>query len=236
MTRPKPQTARGVAAAIRAQIASGDYAPGGQLASTAKLASEFQVSEKVIYNAITLLKDGGVLVGRQGLGVFVRTYDYLEWRPDTGHADWAGQVLAQGRIPSAFDPRTTTEEADADVARWLNVDEGTPVAVSRQLRCVDGEPVQLLFHYALDEGGAGASVTEPDEATRDGTSADDEEQEVTTRMPAIEEVASFELEDLPGTPVSQHARIRRGADEEPVGVTVAITRGDRVRIVYGREP
>lgn len=62
-----------VADAIRADISGGVYKRGDALPSRADLAKRFSVSPMTVQNAYRLLRDEGVVVSRQGSGVFVRT-------------------------------------------------------------------------------------------------------------------------------------------------------------------
>jgi DNA-binding GntR family transcriptional regulator len=56
---------------IRAQIASGELAPGAKLPSTAELRREHGVSEMVVRNAMIALKTEGLVYGVPGVGVYV---------------------------------------------------------------------------------------------------------------------------------------------------------------------
>ena len=62
-----------IADSIRDAIHSGEVRAGEQLPSRAELAYRFDVATMTITQAIRVLKDEGVLVGRQGAGVFVHT-------------------------------------------------------------------------------------------------------------------------------------------------------------------
>ncbi|MFE2871861.1 GntR family transcriptional regulator [Embleya sp. NPDC059259] len=63
---------RQIAAKLSARIADGTYGPDDQLPSLAKLQAEFEVSNTVIKNALAILRNENLIVGRQGKGVFVR--------------------------------------------------------------------------------------------------------------------------------------------------------------------
>lgn len=68
------QTAsRQVANALRDAIRDGEYQPGARLPSRSELAEHFAVAPMTVQNALRELKDEGLLVSRQGTGVFVRT-------------------------------------------------------------------------------------------------------------------------------------------------------------------
>lgn len=250
----KPATAKSIAEVFRARIASGDLQPGDKLPSTKNIAAQFGASELVVYRAITQLKESGHVVARQGAGAFVRIYNPLLWNPGeyergeraddpvTNTDDWKAQVRAQGREPEQGIPQVSTEPAPKDIAGWLGLEPGTPVVARRRLRLVDGEPCQLAdswfpVHIAegtplMDErdvtmkGGILAATGNPQHRIRD---------ELDIRMPTGVEIERLHLQNLPGTPVCQHARIGYGADGTPIRVMVTIAPGDRNRIIYELE-
>ncbi|WP_116247119.1 GntR family transcriptional regulator [Nocardiopsis sp. FIRDI 009] len=67
-TRPK---FRQIASAIRASIEAGEY-PDGKLPSGPQLAEQYDVARMTISDAIRELRDEGLVVSKQGVGVFVR--------------------------------------------------------------------------------------------------------------------------------------------------------------------
>lgn len=60
-----------IADGIRAQIQSGDLAPGDKLPSTSEMCREHGVSAIVVRQAINALKIEGLVEGVSGVGVFV---------------------------------------------------------------------------------------------------------------------------------------------------------------------
>lgn len=66
----KPKWAQ-IADGIRAQIESGDLAPGDKLPSTTELGKQHKVSSIVVRQAINALKVEGLVEGVSGVGVFV---------------------------------------------------------------------------------------------------------------------------------------------------------------------
>lgn len=63
---------------LRQQIARGELAPGQRLPSTAKLAQAYEVAPMTIRSSLRILNSEGLLVSRQGSGVFVRTTAKVE--------------------------------------------------------------------------------------------------------------------------------------------------------------
>jgi DNA-binding GntR family transcriptional regulator len=62
-----------IAEQLRGQITSGRFSPGDQLPSATDLAAEYGVARNTVRSALRLLADEGLLVARQGHGVFVRS-------------------------------------------------------------------------------------------------------------------------------------------------------------------
>ncbi|MDO5698614.1 MAG: GntR family transcriptional regulator [Dermatophilus congolensis] len=61
-----------VAAQLRAAILNGTFAPGDKLPSQAALSTQYGVARMTIQQALRILKDEGLVVSRQGSGMFVR--------------------------------------------------------------------------------------------------------------------------------------------------------------------
>lgn len=83
-----------VANALRAAILTKQYAPGDQLPSGAQLAESYGVARMTIQQALRLLRQEGLIVSRQGSGVFVRerTSRPVELRPVIEEAFTADEV------------------------------------------------------------------------------------------------------------------------------------------------
>lgn len=62
---------RQLAALLRAQMESGELAPGQQLPSVIKLAEDYQIAVPTVRKAISLLKAEGLVTGVAGYGTFV---------------------------------------------------------------------------------------------------------------------------------------------------------------------
>lgn len=56
---------------IRAEIRSGELAPGDKLPSIVQLAEQYQCSQTVVKTALALLRELGEVEGHQGKAVFV---------------------------------------------------------------------------------------------------------------------------------------------------------------------
>lgn len=84
-----------VASALRAAILTRKFQPGDKLPSGPELARRFNVARMTVQQAIRLLRDEGLVVSRQGSGVFVRqrTEQPVGLRPHLDRAFEAPRVL-----------------------------------------------------------------------------------------------------------------------------------------------
>jgi DNA-binding GntR family transcriptional regulator len=62
-----------IAGELRAQIESGDFAPGDALPSITRLAQEYEVAKTTAQKALQVLKDEGLARGVQGWGTIVES-------------------------------------------------------------------------------------------------------------------------------------------------------------------
>lgn len=84
-----------VASVLRAAILTGRYAAGDKLPSGPELAAQFRVARMTIQQAVRLLRSEGLIISRQGSGVFVRerTQRTVELRPHIEQAFEADHVV-----------------------------------------------------------------------------------------------------------------------------------------------
>src|SRR6266508_4647123 len=83
-----------VANALRAAILTKQFAPGNKLPSGHELAARYGVARMTVQQALRLLREEGLIVSRQGSGVFVRarTERPVGLRPHTERAFEQAQV------------------------------------------------------------------------------------------------------------------------------------------------
>jgi DNA-binding GntR family transcriptional regulator len=88
-----------VAGGLRAAIQSGEYGPGAQLPTYQELADSWGVAVNTVKAAVTLLRDEGLVVTRQGKGSFVRTQrpDGESPNRDSGGDERIWQAIAEVR-------------------------------------------------------------------------------------------------------------------------------------------
>ncbi|WP_344559272.1 GntR family transcriptional regulator [Kitasatospora saccharophila] len=244
-----------VAADLRRRIEAGEFGESGKLPSTRFLVDHYGISAQAIARVVGLLKSDGVVVSRQGAGVFVRRVNPLKWelsafergnrRDDvlTGLDDWKASVVEQGRVPEQRLISVTEEPGEApppSVAQWLQLEAGALAVSRRRLRLVDGEPYQIADSWFPASVALGTPLMEPHDVTMAGgiLAAIGQPQirirdEITSRMPTLAEITQL---DLPaGTPVAQHVRVGFGPDNTPVRAMVTIAPGDLNILVYEME-
>jgi GntR family transcriptional repressor for pyruvate dehydrogenase complex len=102
-----------LAARLTQQIESGALAPGDKLPTEAKLAEEHGISRSVVREAVHRIKSRGLLVSRQGSGVFV--------------------APASGQKPLEFDPKVLQSvQAVVQVVEIRRVLEGEMAAMAAE--------------------------------------------------------------------------------------------------------
>ncbi|QCP53340.1 FadR family transcriptional regulator [Trinickia violacea] len=175
-----------VAQQLLAQIEKGSFADTGKLPSEAVLSQEFGVSRTVIREAISRLKNEGVVEARQGSGVFIAgksgvrplRIDYAE----VADGESVLQILALRRaIEAEVASEAAMHRTDADMAAIdaalaqidVAVAEGRDgvaedVAFHRSIAAATGNPYFLKTLAFLNQYlEAGVAVTRRNEARRE---------------------------------------------------------------------
>jgi len=175
-----------VAQQLLAQIDKGTFARGGRLPTEAVLAQEFGVSRTVIREAISRLKNEGVVEPRQGSGVYVSAHGAIRpLRIDYAEAMEGSSVLHILAVRRAIEAEVAAEAAmrrtDADMmaidAALRKIDEAVAegrdgvaedVAFHRAIASVTGNPYFLKTLTFLNQYlEAGTVVTRRNEALRE---------------------------------------------------------------------
>ncbi|SIT36706.1 GntR domain protein [Paraburkholderia piptadeniae] len=175
-----------VAQQLLAQIDKGAFARGGKLPTEAVLAQEFGVSRTVIREAISRLKNEGVVEPRQGSGVYVSVHGAIRpLRIDYAEAMEGGSVLQILAVRRAIEAEVASEAAmrrtDADMttidAALAKIDEAVvegrdgvaeDVAFHRAIAAVTGNPYFMKTLAFLNQYlEAGTVVTRRNEALRE---------------------------------------------------------------------
>lgn len=151
-----------VAGELRRRISSGLYLQGRPIPTVAGLVHEFGVSAITVRRALRDLVVEGLLVGRQGLGVFVkdgrRIVRSLSSASPTSFADHMRMV---GVEPGFKELGLSIISAPTDIAARLDLPRGTTIYRHDKLILADGRPISLDIAYLSRELG---------DALRDGLS------------------------------------------------------------------
>jgi len=151
-----------VAQQIQKQIEKGSFATSGKLPTEAVLAQEFGVSRTVIREAISRLKNEGMVEPRQGSGVFVvERAGIRPLRIDYAQAVEPGSVAQMADIDAALAKiGTAVAEGEDGVAE--------DVAFHRAIANATGNPYFLKTLTFLNQYlEAGTLVTRKNEALRE---------------------------------------------------------------------
>ncbi|MFJ3221310.1 GntR family transcriptional regulator [Kitasatospora sp. NPDC086801] len=236
-----------IAADLRNRIDAGEFVAGSKLPSTRILSEHYEISPQAIARVIALLKADGIVEGRQGAGVFVRSWQPLVYRPQGEFRRrpptvdvFMSLLQAEGRDGEQI-IEVDTEIPDEEVRRRLQLDPKVPVAVRRRTSYVDGQA------FATDDSYVPLSIVEGTEwmfngSVERGTNAVLAElgyelvealDEIYIRAPKVAEVERLSLPA--GTPVADLITTGHTATGRPIQVTSCILPGDRHVIVYERK-
>lgn len=140
-----------LAAALRQRIDRGELAPGERLPTEQALAAQYAVSRTVVREAVSRLRSSGLLVARQGSGVYVAPTDAA--RP----LDFDAAVLADlAAVLEVVEARRALESEAAALAA-VRASAAQRAAIARALDAVDasvasgsaGIDEDLAFHRAI---------------------------------------------------------------------------------------
>jgi GntR family transcriptional regulator len=149
-----------IAEKLRAQIESGELAPGDQLPTELELCDRYSSSRNTIRDAIKRLTSQGLVETRPGQGTFVtRSIDpfvtVLSTDPRASHgaegAAYLSEVSQQHRSPGKTIPKVEIQVPSAEVSRRLRVLPNTQVVSRHESRYIDDIPWSLqTSFYPMD--------------------------------------------------------------------------------------
>ncbi|WP_421110830.1 GntR family transcriptional regulator [Streptomyces sp. NEAU-S77] len=225
------ETARQIADDLRERIRSGEHAPGARLPGEPALVRQYGVAKETARRALTLLVTEGLAVRRRGSGTYVREFQPIRrvanrrlaqegW--NQGRSIWSADL---GERPMAVTGlRVYEAPAPDDVARALDLEEGTSVVIRDRLFVVEGEPVQAAVSYLPAELVRESAIAQEDTGPG-GTYARLAElgakpvrfvEELRARMPSQDETERLHLAE--GTPVVEIYRTALTEEGKPVEV------------------
>ncbi|RAO26446.1 hypothetical protein PSN13_06474 [Micromonospora saelicesensis] len=242
-TRPRSHQ---IAAELRADIMSGDLAPGAKLPSTAELMSAYGTHGATIQNALGILKAEGYLEGQPGRGVYVRPSqqqtitpaDYATPSAPGQPYAWITAAAERGQRGAYRLLDVAEVPAPVQVATAFSIDPGEPVVRRAQIGTIDGEPVELVHTYyptdlargtalavkRLIKGGSPAVLAEL------GLEPVFSDDTISTRPPTSEEFVALELPTE--VPILRTFRVAVAASGRPVECQVMVKAGHRHEVRY----
>ena len=243
MDEPKYRT---IAADLESKIKSGDLMAGQRLPSDSDLGDQYEASRNTVRQAIQFLLTRGVVEKQPGGGTLVRkNIDPLRTviNVETGFAGFEGaayasDVRASNRRSRSATPRVEIQEASADIAEALDLDEGAEVVIRHQERFIDDELWSMQTSYypmAFVEQGATRLLAVKDiaEGTRCyldetiGVKEIGSHDTMTVRAPTPGEAKRFNLPEDGHVAVFETRQIGVATDMKLVRVTVTIYPSDR---------
>jgi len=209
--RPKYQR---IADSLREAIRSGEYGPGDRLPGENDLMSTYGVARMTARQALSVLRDEGVVEARKGAGVFVRAFRPLRRRGiqrlardqwGNGRSIWSADT--ENRSLEVDQISVSEEEAPDGIRAVLDLADGETACVRRRRFVLDGKPVLLATSYLPMPLVAGSAITQEDTGPG-GTYARFAElghepvhfrEEIRSRMPSKDEAERLSMSA--GTPV-----------------------------------
>jgi GntR family transcriptional regulator len=237
-----------IADALRQQITEGNLPDGAALPSVRRLVDEFGTAQGTVRQAIEQLKSEGLVIARQGTGIFVRKPRRLRRMGSTRHlrsrrppatAPLEAEATAQNFRRSSDLVEVASVPAPPDVAERLNVPVGTNVVRRSYLLSIDGDVAQTArsyFTHDLVDGTMLAEHTQPPNGTHAYLAdtlnivLDVAVEDLVARMPTPQETMTLQL--APGTPVVELTRTIYEKAENPVEVTAFLFAADRHSFTY----
>ncbi|MFI2233321.1 GntR family transcriptional regulator [Nocardia testacea] len=232
---------------IRGRIETGEYSAGDQLPTYEKLRQSFRCSTGVARKAIDILRQQGLVVSKQGKGVFVREiatpkrhgidrYARSRWQRGTAIHD--AEAGRQGLSVEQIYRELGETPAPRPVAEAFGIEEGAPVWVRKRTTVVAGRPHQLADSYYPLDLALGTPLTREDSGPGGGFARLDEagdplaevSEEWSARMPTSPESVALQLPG--GTPVMDLIRIVYDSKGRAVEVMLAVVAADTVRMAY----
>ncbi|UAK36126.1 GntR family transcriptional regulator (plasmid) [Nocardia asteroides] len=245
---------------LREQITRGQLQPGEKIPAELDLAERYDFSRPTIREAIRRLEQEGLLTAAvAGIGRTVRSRDLITWHltkfelgaysddPVNRIDQWEADAHSEGWETRQLVDSVLELPATSEVARYMQCRPGTLLLRRRRLRYVQKPqvPEQLAMiadtWTPLDIANMEIDGIAPLRAVENvvypggiyralGFRQVQFSDEITVRMPEPEEAAL--LEQQPGTPVGQHARVGIDATGRRVRVLLSVFSGDALRLHY----
>ncbi|MFI7531614.1 GntR family transcriptional regulator [Nocardia salmonicida] len=245
---------------LRLEITSGGIQPGDKIPTELDLAARYGFSRPTVRQAILRLEQEGLVSAAiAGIGRTVRSRDLITWHltkfelgaysddPVNMVDQWEADAHSDGWQTRQVVAGVNDLAAPAQVARYLQCKPGTLLLRRRRLRYVTKPQVPEQLAMIADtwtpldiadmeiDGVAPLRVESnmvyPGGIYRAlGFRQVQFSDEITVRMPEPDEAEL--LDQQPGTPVGQHARVGIDAHGRRVRVLISVFSGDALRLKY----
>lgn len=221
---------------------AGDLKPGTRLPTTQQLMAEYNVTNQTVQRTLSVLKDEGFLVGRAGVGVYVREElalaiepaDYLPV-PEGGEPyPWVSEAAKRGQQGVVRLLEVAGVQPPVAVAQVL----GDRASMRRQVLLLDQEPIELAWIYHPLDIAEGTPLVERRKITGGsarvlaelGFAPKEWVDRVSVRLPTTAELEVLELPD--DVPVLRTFRVVYAEGLRPVEVQVLVKGGHRYELTY----
>jgi GntR family transcriptional regulator len=229
-----------VADGVAAMIVDGSLAPHSPLPSERQLMATYSVSRMTVRAAIAKLIDEGRVYNVHGSGTFVGSTEMFSKAPSL--TSFTQDMVARGFSPSSRVLALVRIEADAALARWLNLPVGSECTHLRRLRIADGIPMAIEDMYVpgtildFDDFDLDGSRSFYEQLARAGHEPYRAEQEILAASLTSEEARLLDVKD--GSAALCVERIVSSSKGKAVEYTRALYRADRYSFhtVITREP
>jgi len=244
---------------IRLRIERGELTSGDQIPTIQELSDRYRTSPRTARDAHTLLRQMGLVTGRRGSALKVRTPPRVTVRSSEHHQEEKDHVHLpeeERRAVGASERETDTPldghdftaryqqiPANAELAEVFGLDQGANLLQrtyertdhptgARLAWSVSYIPVALIEGNPrlLDQNAEPWPGGTQHQLSTVGIEVMNVVDEVTTAMPTTAEQQAWELDD--GVPLFRVRRISSDDDGRVVEVTDAIFPGDRTKLVF----
>jgi GntR family phosphonate transport system transcriptional regulator len=145
---------RQIADRIRASINDGDFDATGMVPPETVLALQFDVNRHTVRSALAALGQEGVVRAVQGRGTLIERKERLSF-PISKRTRFSQGIGDQARETRGLLLALADEPANAEVARWLKLQEGTSVIRFETIGTADKRPISRATSWFPGDRFAG---------------------------------------------------------------------------------
>jgi GntR family transcriptional regulator len=239
----KHTAAQQVVEILTDRIRCGEYTPEMRLPSEDGLAEELGVSRTTIRSALDVLAAQHLVFRRHGVGTFVSNLSRIA-NPLNQAVLFQDLIRSNGHEPGIQWLSTQVIQADAGLAKLLQIPAGHPTLEVRKVFTADGEPVIYCSNYipfwvlgssVLEEVLADPAIEEPLFEFLESPCGHKAVYFVATLCPELIGDAGFDIMGIDsGTPALKIDEIGYDEKERPVVRSVHHYPGQRMNFVFVR--